>query len=77
MDKNTTIILYQLENCPFCAKVREKLEEKGLAYKKVNVNKDREDPIRIDIAKNSGVLTVPVINKTENGSVNLMKLYLI
>jgi glutaredoxin 3 len=56
-----SITLYQFEMCPFCAKVRAKLDEMGLEYKKVDVPRDREDPQRKDIAEKSGVQTVPVI----------------
>ena len=55
------ITLYQFEQCPFCAKVRAKLEEMGLDYEKVNVPMDREDPQRKDLFEKSGVHTVPVI----------------
>ena len=58
----TKITLYQFETCPFCAKVRAKLDEKGLEYEKVDVPRDRESQERKDIAKKSGVLTVPVIH---------------
>ena len=56
------IVLYQFEECPYCAKVRAKLDELGFNYKKVNVLRDREDPKRKEIAKKSGVMTVPVID---------------
>lgn len=56
------ITLYQFEECPYCAKVRAKLDELGLEYEKVNVPRDREDPKRKEIAKKSGVLTVPVVD---------------
>jgi glutaredoxin 3 len=55
------ITLYQFPDCPFCAKVRAKLDEKGLEYEKINVPRDREDPQRKEIAEKSGVATVPVI----------------
>ena len=59
----TKITLYQFESCPYCAKVRAKLDEKELEYERVNVPRDREDPQRKEIAeKSGGVLTVPVIN---------------
>ncbi len=57
-----TIILYQFETCPFCARVRSVLDAKGLEYEKVNVSHDREDVQRKEIAEKSGVGTVPVIN---------------
>ena len=55
------LILYQFEDCPYCAKVRAKLDEKTLRYQKINVPRDRESPIRKEIAEKSGVLTVPVL----------------
>ena len=36
------IKLYQFETCPFCAKVRDKLEELGFKYEKKNMSRDRE-----------------------------------
>lgn len=57
----TKITLYQFETCPYCAKVREKLESMGLEYRKVNVARNREDSQRKEIAEKGGVLTVPVI----------------
>ncbi len=56
-----TITLYQFEDCPYCEKVRGVLKEKGLKYDKVNVIRDRNDPLRQELAKKSGVPTVPVI----------------
>jgi len=56
------IILYQFEECPWCEKVRQKLKELGLQYKKVNMIRDRENPERKEIYKKSGVPTVPVIS---------------
>ena len=56
-----TITLFQFEECPFCAKVRAKLDEMGLEYEKVNMPRDREDPQRKDLFEKSGVQTVPVI----------------
>ena len=57
------IKLYQFETCPFCAKVRAKLDELGISDKveKINMVRDREDPKRIELAEKSGVQTVPVI----------------
>jgi len=56
------ITLYQFPDCPYCTKVRAKLDELGFKYKKVNVMRDREDAKRKEIAKKSGVMTVPVID---------------
>ena len=55
------ITLYQFEECPYCARVRAKLNELGMEYEKINVPRDRESPIRRMIAEKSGVMTVPVI----------------
>ncbi len=57
----TIITLYQFEECPFCAKVRAKLAEKNLDYKKINVSPDRNDPQRKELLEKSGVATVPII----------------
>ena len=59
------IILYQFEECPWCEKVRQKLKELGLQYKKINVIRDRENSERKELYKKSGVPTVPVINIDE------------
>ena len=56
------IILYQFEECPWCERVRQKLKEMKLDYKKVNMVRDRENSERKELFAKSGVLTVPVIN---------------
>jgi len=55
------INLYQLLGCPYCAKVRDKLEEKELKYSTINVPRERKAPIRMDLFVNSGVPTLPII----------------
>tara|TARA_Y100000034_G_C6785967_1_gene351587 strand:- start:429 stop:674 length:246 start_codon:yes stop_codon:yes gene_type:complete len=55
------IILYQFEECPFCLKVRNKLEELNLEYEKVDVSYSRDDPLRKELLEKSGVASVPVI----------------
>lgn len=57
----TKITLFQFEHCPFCAKVRAKLDQMGLEYEKINVPYDREDPQRKELFEKSGVPTVPVL----------------
>lgn len=60
--------LYQFEHCPFCAKVRANLDKKCLEYEKIDVANDREDPLRKEIAEQSGIKTVPVLKvSTEKG----------
>ena len=56
------ITLYQYEDCPFCIMVKDKLEELGFKYKKIEVSMDREDPKRKELLEKSGVSTVPVID---------------
>jgi len=58
----TKITLYQFEECPYCEKVRIKLAELGLKYKKVNVPYDEESKERKFLVEKSGVYTVPVID---------------
>ena len=55
------ITLYQLPTCPFCTRVRAKLEEMNVRFDIVNVAGSREDPQRKEIFEKSGVPTVPVI----------------
>ena len=61
-----TIKLYQFDACPFCQKVRKVLDEKKVEYHVVNVARDRDDPVRQQLAQRSGVQTVPVLDA--NGS---------
>lgn len=52
------IELYQLETCPFCAKVRDTLDKIDLEYTTINVT----PPDRPEVAKvTGGRTTVPVI----------------
>ncbi|PRX35650.1 glutathione S-transferase-like protein [Orenia metallireducens] len=62
------IKLYQFETCPFCAKVRNKLDEMGLEYEKIEVPKDREK--RTKIKELSGQIKVPVIEDSDGTVVN-------
>ena len=55
------IKLYQFEDCPFCAKVRAKLDELKFEYKKINVSEDGESKERKKLFEKSGIQTVPVI----------------
>ncbi|WP_027338828.1 glutathione S-transferase family protein [Halonatronum saccharophilum] len=62
------IKLYQFETCPFCKKVRDKLESMGLDYEKVEVPRDRGK--RTDIKELSGQIKVPVIQDSDGTVVN-------
>lgn len=53
------LVLFRLEDCPYCKKVEEKLKEKNLAYKKIEVPKDKEK--RTILKKISGQNSVPVL----------------
>lgn len=57
------IELYQLEHCPFCAKVRESLEQLEVDYTTINVT----PPERTEVAEVTGGETgVPVIKDPNN-----------
>jgi glutathione S-transferase len=51
--------LYNLERCPYCKLVRDKLDALGLAYEKVEVPSER--PARQEVYAVSGQWTVPVL----------------
>ena len=57
MTDKPKIKLYQFEHCPFCAKVRNKLEELGLEYDKLEVDRDNKPQLVLDKGG-----TVPVID---------------
>ena len=59
-----TLILYQLEDCSYCAKVRKKLDQKKLDYTTVNVPQTREDPLRRELFRKSGIPIIPVLKIT-------------
>lgn len=54
------IKLYQLEGCWYCQMVREKLEELGIIYEKIEVPAERE--MRKEVFKASGQYLVPVLH---------------
>lgn len=51
--------LYDLDHCPYCKMVRDKLGELGVAYEKVTVPRDRSQ--RQEVFDVSGQWTVPVL----------------
>ena len=51
--------LYNLETCPYCKMVRDKLDTLGLEYEKVNVPANRSD--RQEVYEVSKQWTVPVL----------------
>jgi len=59
------ITLYELEGCPYCAKVIEKLEELGLEYDAVMVPSSHAQ--RDEVKEVSGQTGVPVLVDEEHG----------
>ncbi len=57
--RETDIVLYQAEWCPYCARVRSKLTDLLLAYKIVNVPRDRN--LRTAVEEVSGQTGIPVM----------------
>lgn len=53
------IRLYQLSTCPYCARVREVLEVKGVEFEIVNVPQDKAD--REELFEISAQRLVPVL----------------
>ncbi len=57
--RETDIVLYQAEWCPYCARVRSKMTDLLLAYKVVNVPRDRS--LRNVVEEVSGQTGIPVM----------------
>ncbi|WP_458186491.1 glutathione S-transferase N-terminal domain-containing protein [Haladaptatus sp. NG-WS-4] len=57
--------LYEVEGCPFCIKVREKLNELELDYESVLVPRSHAN--RTEVKKLSGQTGVPVLVDDEHG----------
>ena len=57
--KETTVVLYQAEWCPYCAKVRGKMTEMLLDYKAVNVPHDHAQ--RTVVKEISGQTGIPTM----------------
>ncbi|MFC6990149.1 glutaredoxin family protein [Haloplanus sp. GCM10025708] len=55
----TTLQLYQLPGCPYCAKVRHKLDELGVDYETHEVPSSHAD--RTEVKEISGQTGVPVV----------------
>ncbi|WP_096393985.1 glutathione S-transferase N-terminal domain-containing protein [Halorubrum trapanicum] len=59
------LTLYELEGCPFCAKVKTKLSELDLEYESVMVPRSHGD--RTEVEEVSGQTGVPVLVDEEHG----------
>lgn len=57
--RDTNIVLYQAEWCPYCARVRSKLTELLLDYKVVNVPPEHSE--RHIVKQVSGQTSIPVL----------------
>jgi glutaredoxin len=53
------IKLFNLDHCPYCRRVREKLAELGLEYEKIDVPRDKAE--RHMVVAVSGQASVPVL----------------
>jgi glutaredoxin-like YruB-family protein len=54
------IIVYSTENCPFCVDAKDFLKKNKIAFKDINVNKDRK--AAREMIQKSGQTGVPVID---------------
>ena len=59
------ITLYELPGCPYCAKVRTKLENLDLEFDVIEVPRNHDD--RTQVQDVSGQTGVPVITDESNG----------
>ena len=60
-----TLQLYELPGCPYCAKVKDKLDELGLNYDSIEVPSSHGE--RHEVEEISGQTGVPVLVDTEHG----------
>ena len=61
----TNLELYELDGCPYCAKVVDKLNELGLDYESHKVSSSHSE--RTEVEEVSGQTGVPVLVDKENG----------
>jgi glutathione S-transferase len=61
----SNLILYELEGCPYCAKVISKLDELGLEYESRMVPRSHSE--RTEVEEVSGQTGVPVLVDEANG----------
>lgn len=62
---DSTIELYELQGCPYCAKVRRAIDDLDLAYDSRSVPRSRRD--RSAVYEASGQYGVPVLVDRTNG----------
>lgn len=61
----SNLVLYELEGCPYCAKVKNKLAELDLDYDSEMVPRSRSE--RTEVEEISGQTGVPVLVDEERG----------
>lgn len=61
----TELVLYELQGCPYCAMVREKLAELELEYESRTVPRVHHE--RTEVQERSGQTGVPVLVDETNG----------
>ena len=61
----SNLVLYELEGCPYCAKVTRKLDELGLEYESRMVPRAHSE--RTEVEEVSGQTGVPVLVDEEHG----------
>ncbi|PYZ03074.1 glutaredoxin [Halogeometricum sp. wsp3] len=59
------LTLYELEGCPYCAKVTNKLAELGLEYDSIMVPRSHSE--RTEVKEVTGQTGVPVLIDEDNG----------
>lgn len=68
------IVLYQLETCPYCIKVKEKLEDLGVEYETENIDPgDREEVKEMSGQRNVPVIVDPNADKVINESNDIVE----
>lgn len=59
------LIMYELSGCPYCSKVRKKIDELGLEYESRTVTRSHDE--RDEVKEISGQTGVPVLVDEDNG----------
>jgi len=53
------IVVYTTTPCPYCSAAKRLLEERGLAFREINLAKDPEG--RAELARRTGMMTFPQV----------------
>ena len=69
------VVVYSTPTCPFCAKVKEYLSQKGIVYRDINVAQDKEAAREmIEKTKQMGVPVIMIDDKDIVIGFNVSKL---